>query len=50
LAEKKPGLKVVEENTIIFYEDELIAVKVEDGTIYVPVRRQCDNLGVDWSA
>jgi hypothetical protein len=43
-------LEVVEEKTILFYEDELIAVKVKDGTIYVPVRRLCDNLGVDWSA
>jgi hypothetical protein len=50
LAEDKGGPEVVEEKTIVFYEDELIAVKMEDGSIYVPVRRLCDNLGVDWSA
>ena len=38
----------MEEKTIVFYEDELIAVKMKDGTIYVPVRRLCDNLGIDW--
>jgi hypothetical protein len=43
-------MRVVEEKTIVFYEDELIAVKMEDGTIYVPVTRLCDNLGIDWSA
>ena len=43
-------MKVIEEKTIVFYEDELVAVKMEDGTIYVPVRRLCDNLGVDWTA
>ena len=31
-------------------EDELIAVKLEDGSVYVPVRKLCDNLGVDWTA
>ena len=49
MTEDKGGPGVVEEKTIVFYEDELIAVKMEDGTIYVPVRRLCDNLGVDWS-
>jgi hypothetical protein len=50
LAEERGGPEVVEEKTIVFYEDELIAVKMRDGTIHVPVRRLCDNLGVDWSA
>jgi hypothetical protein len=31
------------------YGDEIIAVKMEDGSIYVPVRRRCDNLGLVWS-
>jgi hypothetical protein len=50
LAEEEGGPEVVEEKTIVFYEDELIAVKMKDGSIYVPVRRLCDNLGIDWSA
>jgi hypothetical protein len=50
MAEETRGLQIVEEKTVLFYEDELIAVKLEDGSVYVPVRRLCDNLGIDWSA
>ena len=50
MAEKEGAPEVVEEKTIVFYEDELIAVKMKDGSIYVPVRNLCDNLGIDWSA
>jgi hypothetical protein len=39
-----------EEKTIIFYDDELTAVQLEGGEIYVPVRRLCENLGLDWTA
>ena len=48
MAEKTRGLEIVEEKTILFYEDELIAVRLDDGSIYVPVRRLCDNLGLAW--
>jgi hypothetical protein len=50
LGEDKGGAEVVEEKTIVFYEDELIAVKMEDGSIYVPVVRLCENLGISWPA
>ena len=39
-----------EEKTILFYDDELTAVQLEGGAIFVPVRRLCDNLGLDWTA
>ena len=39
-----------EEKVVLFYGDELIAVRMEDGTVYIPVRRLCDNLGIDWSS
>ena len=32
------ALVPVEQRTVLFYDDELVAVKVEDGTIYVPIR------------
>jgi len=32
-----------------FYDDELTAVQLEGGAIFVPVRRLCDNLGLVWS-
>ena len=44
----------IEQKTILFYEDELIAVRVdskdsyEGSTIYVPLRRLVENLGLDW--
>lgn len=40
---------MTEQKTITFYDDELTAVQLEGGDIYVPVRRLCDNLGLDWA-
>jgi hypothetical protein len=36
----------VEQRTIDFYGDELVAVRDEDGVVWVPVRRLCEALGV----
>lgn len=36
-----------EQRTVDFYGDELIAVRAEDGHIYVSLRHLCDALGVD---
>lgn len=49
MTDKQTSIAPVEQKTILFYGDELTAVKLEDGTIYVPVRRLCDNLGLVWS-
>jgi hypothetical protein len=46
---QEEGLEPIEEKVVEFYEDELVAVRVEDGTIFVPVRRLCENLGVAWT-
>ena len=36
------------QRTVLFYGDELIAVQTEDsGTIFVPLARLCDNLGIE---
>ncbi len=36
------------QKTVLFYGDELIAVQMEDsGSIYVPLPRLCDNLGIE---
>ncbi|MCL4868690.1 MAG: ORF6C domain-containing protein [Anaerolineae bacterium] len=43
----------VEQKQIIFYDDELTAVIVEEErgrVVYVPVRLLCERLGLDWSA
>jgi hypothetical protein len=44
----------LEEQTVLFYEDEItvVVVDTEDNrqTIYVPIRPICDYLGIDWSS
>lgn len=39
-------MEIVEQKTVEFYDDELIAVKSTDGHVYVSVRHLCDILGV----
>jgi len=36
----------VEQKTITFYNDELTAVRVSDGQIYVSIKHMCDALGI----
>jgi hypothetical protein len=43
------ALQVVEQKTVLFYEDEITAVRVASGTIYVPIKPLCERLGVAWS-
>ena len=42
--EKK--LKTVEQKTVVFYDDELIAIRADDDQIYVSLRHLCDSIGV----
>lgn len=42
-------LLVVEQREIGFYNDQIIAVRVEDGTVYVPIRPICDSLDLSWT-
>lgn len=43
-------LTVTNHKEVNFYGDELTAVQVEDGTIYIPVRQICERLGINWAA
>lgn len=46
------ALAPIEQKTIIFYEDEITIVLVEEDErqeVYVPIRPICDFLGVSWS-
>jgi hypothetical protein len=43
------ALQVIEQKRVAFYEDEIIAIRVKDGSIYVPIRPLCERLGLDWS-
>lgn len=50
--DQEKSLVSVEQKTIEFYGDELTAVRVkqeEGSSIYVPVRRLVENLGLDWA-
>jgi hypothetical protein len=43
-------LAPIEQKTVEFYGDQIVAVRLKDGAIYVPIRPICDLLGLDWSA
>jgi hypothetical protein len=36
----------IEQKIVNFYNDEIVAIRAADGTVYVPIRPICDNLGV----
>jgi hypothetical protein len=44
------ALEPVEQKTVYFYDDEVTAVRLDDGIVYVPVRPICELLGVAWNA
>ena len=46
MAESEKELSVVEQKQVTFYDDELLAVRAEDGHIYVSLRHLCDSLGL----
>jgi hypothetical protein len=48
MAEK--ALVPVEQIEVEFYGDQLIAVTLEDGSVYVPANHLCDLLGIAWSS
>lgn len=43
------AFSVIEQKVIEFYGDDIVAVQVENGAIYVPIRPICDLLDTDWS-
>ena len=43
------ALVPVEQKTVLFYDDEITAVRLADGRVLVPVKPICDALGVAWS-
>lgn len=40
------SIEVIEQKTVLFYDDELIAVRGGDGHIYVSLRHLCDVMGL----
>ena len=45
MTEKK--LVPVEQREVDFYDDELVAIRANDGQIYVSIRHMCNSLGLD---
>lgn len=43
---KSKSLVSVEQKEVAFYEDTIVAARLADGNIYIPIRPLCDNLGV----
>lgn len=43
-------LIIVEQKQVQFYGDEIVAVRVQSGVVYVPLRPICDLLGLEWGA
>lgn len=43
------ALQPVEQREVLFYGDEIVAVRVADGSVYIPVRPICELLGLNWS-
>lgn len=39
-------IEVVEQKIVIFYDDELVAMRAEDGHVYVSVRHLCEAIGL----
>lgn len=42
------SLQPIEQKQVLFYEDEITAVRLADGTVFVPVRPIIERFGVDW--
>lgn len=44
------ALQPAEQKTVLFYDDEITAVRLADGRVFIPIRPICEALGVDYSA
>lgn len=44
------NIVILEQKTVTFYDDELLAVRATDGHIYVSIRQLCRSLGLDRKA
>ena len=42
-------LTIIEQKEVDFYGDDLTAVRVASGDVFIPIRPICERLGVDWN-
>ena len=50
MSQSDQKLQIAEQKTVLFYDDEITAVRLKDGRVFIPVRPICEALGLDWSA
>lgn len=43
------ALVPVEQKEVAFYDDTIIAVRLPDGRVFVPIRPICELIGIDWA-
>lgn len=43
------ALQPVEQKTVLFYDDEITAVRLDDGRVFIPMRPFIERLGIDWN-
>ncbi len=43
------ALQPIEQKQVDFYEDEITALQMDDGKVFVPIRPICDRLGINWN-
>ncbi len=44
------ALQPAEQKQVLFYEDEITAVRMSDGRVFIPIRPICETLGLAWSS
>jgi hypothetical protein len=50
MSQSNQKLQIAEQKTVTFYNDQITAVRVKDGRIFVPIRPICESLGLAWNA
>lgn len=43
------AVQPAEQKTVLFYDDEITAVRLEDGRVFIPMRPLIERLGIDWN-
>lgn len=43
------ALQPNEQKQVLFYNDEITAVRLEDGRVFIPIRPLVERLGIDWN-
>jgi hypothetical protein len=50
MSQSNQKLQIAEQKTVAFYNDQVTAVRLKDGRIFVPIRPICESLGLAWNA